>query len=125
LTEVPGRARVFDFEAFGTSTGLAVVCGALSVVVPSLTAGTAALAALGLASWVSLARRRGVLAWNTLEIPTGVALAVLGASMVAYLVPPAPLALYRGLLLSFGLLPLVLVERRRRARVIPAFVGDR
>jgi len=106
---------LFEFEAFGVATGSALVCGALSAVMPLLAAPTATLAALALAGWVSLARRRGSLSWSGLGIRSAIALSVLGAVSVVFLDPPSLLAPLRGLLLAGGLLPLFVTERLRSA----------
>ena len=121
MTGDQGLPRALEFEAFDASAGLAVVCGAISVVLPILTAGAATLTALGLASWVSLARRKGALVRGNLGTPATIALGILGGMAVAFLFPPPPLVPFRGLLLSCGLVPLVLVERRRSPHPIPTF----
>lgn len=110
-----------DSEAFGMASGAAVVCGALSVLFSPLTAAAATLTALGLASWVSLSRRRGSLSRCGLGRASVLALAILGASAAVFIDPPSPIAPTRGLLLAAGLLPLVVAERARSSRRIPVF----
>jgi len=112
---------LFDFEAFGAGLGLAIVCGALSVLVPPLIAPTAALAALALAGWVSLSRRRGQYARRDFGFGPLVALSALGGAALGFLVPPPLLAPFRGLLLALGLVPLFLVERARSGVRFPEF----
>lgn len=112
-----------EFEAFGLASGAALVCGALSILFSPLTAGAAALTALGLASWVSLVRRRGTMSRDGSRRARTLALTILGAAAVTFLIAPAPLAPARGLLLAAGLLPLIVLERRCSARRVPVFLG--
>jgi len=106
MTDGARVAPPFEFEAFGAAVGSAVVCGALSLLVPVLIAPTATLAALALAGWVSLARRRGSLARKGIGRGSTVALSILGIAAVGFLVSPPLLAPFRGLLLASGLVPL-------------------
>jgi hypothetical protein len=112
---------LFEFEAFGVAVGSALVCGALSAVAPLLVAPTATLAALALAGWVSLSRRRGSLSWHGMGYRSAFALGVLGAASVLFLDPPSALAPVRGLVLAGGLLPLFVNERIRPAPRPPGF----
>jgi hypothetical protein len=120
---IEGRAplRLFEFEAFGTAVGSAVVCGALSVLVPTLIAPTATLAALAVAGWLSLARRRGSLSRNSVGLGPIAALCLLGGAAVGFLVSPPALSPFRGLLLAGGLVPLFAVGRARPAFRVPVF----
>ena len=111
------------FAAFGTSVGLAVLLGALSVAVPGLVAVTGTLAALAVAGWATLPRRLGPTPWARRGAVSLVGCALLlGAA--AYLLPPVFLVPYRGLAIALGLVPLWLLERRgrprRSARGVPA-----
>jgi hypothetical protein len=112
---------LLDFEAFGAAVGLALVCGALSVVLPFLISPTATLAALALAGWLSLARRRGSLTWSGLRSGPLAALCVLGGAGVGFLASPAFFAPFRGLLLAGSLVPLFAVERARSVLPGPTF----
>lgn len=120
MTAVP-RIALLEFETFGASVGLAVVCGALSVVFPILLAPTATLAALALAGWLSRARRRSARTGNELARGPVVALGVLGGAAVGFLVSPPVLAPFRGLILAGSLLPLFAVERIRSTPPPPEF----
>ncbi len=113
MTAGRGPPRLFEFEAFGAAVGSAVVCGALSVLVPILVAPTATLAALALAGWLSLARRRGSLSRGNFGPGPAVALCILGGASVGFLASPPFLLPYRGLLLAGGLVPLFAVGRAR------------
>lgn len=119
-----GRAVVdplFEFEAFGVAVGSALVCGAVSAVVPLLVAPTATLAALALAGWVSRVRRRGISSWRGVGLRSAVALGVLGAASVLFLDPPSVVVPLRGLALAGSLLPLFVTERLRSASAPPTF----
>lgn len=110
-TAAGGLAR----EAFGTATGLAVVAGGLSIVVPSFDPLAAALAALALTGWAAVRRRatRGPFPARGVGWAHALALAALATTAVVYLEPPPSLAACRALLLGLGLVPLWTVERRR------------
>jgi len=112
---------VFDFEAFSVGLGLAIVCGAMSVLVPPLVAPTAALAALTLAAWVSLIRRQRPLVRKEFGSGSLVALGVLGGTALGFLDPPSLLVPFRGLLLAGGLVPLFLAERSRSGVRSPVY----
>jgi hypothetical protein len=114
-------APAFEFEAFGTAVALAVVCGALSTVLPLFVAPTATLAALALAGWVSLSRERGTLSRAAIGRPSVIAFGVLIVGAAGFLDPPGPLLPFRGLLLAVGLLPLFVIERLRFPRRSPDF----
>lgn len=110
------------FEAFGTAVGLAVILGSLSAVVADLVPVTGTLAALALAGWATLPRRR-VARSGPLGPATVAALLPLALGAGAYLAPPPSFEAYRGLALALGLLPLWLVERgggRTRRRGVAA-----
>jgi hypothetical protein len=102
------------FDAFGTACGLAVVTGALALLSPRLDALTAALAALAVAGWASLHRRRP---GPRSPRPGRYAapLVLLGASAFVYLDPPPALSIGRALVLGLGLVPLWAAERGRPA----------
>jgi hypothetical protein len=106
-----GNPARFEFETFGAAVGSAVICGALSVLVPTLIAATATLVALALAGWLSLARRRGVLTRQGLGRGPIAAMFILGGAGVGFVAPPSFLLPFRGLLLAGGLLPLFVVGR--------------
>ncbi|MGP8076411.1 MAG: hypothetical protein ACLP8Y_06755 [Thermoplasmata archaeon] len=112
---------IFEFEAFGAAVGSAVVCGALSLVVPLLIAPTATLVCLALAAWVSTSRRRGPLTFSGLGNSSLASLCVLGGSAAGFLTAPSFLAPFRGLLLAGGLVPLFLAERTRSMHPFPVF----
>jgi hypothetical protein len=101
------------YEAFGSACGLAVVSGALAVVVPGFDILTATLVALALAGWASIHRRE-----RRTATPLGPSLrrfaapfAVLAVGVGVYVEPPAPVAVWRALLLGLGVVPLWLIER--------------
>lgn len=121
MIEGRGPHRLFEFEAFGAAVGSAVVCGALSVLVPMLIAPTATLAALALAGWLSLARRRGTLSRGGFGPGPVAALCILGGVSVGFLASPPFLSPYRGLLLAVGLVPLFAVGRARSTFREPVF----
>lgn len=121
MTDGTRVAPLFEFEAFGAAAGSAVVCGALSVVVPWLVTPTATLAALALAGWISLARRRGSLSRRGFGTGPAVALGILGVAAAGFLDSPTLLAPFRGLLLAGGLVPLFVIERTRSAPCSPVF----
>lgn len=121
MTGPAGVGAVFEFEAFGVAVGSALVCGFLSTFVTWLISPTATLAALALAGWVSLSRRKGSLSWRGFDTKTVTAFGVLGGAVVGFLVPPPPLVPIRGLLLAGGLVPLLAVERFRSRSVPPSF----
>ena len=108
-------ARELGREAFGTAVGLAVVVGALSVVLPAFDALTGTLVALAVAGWASGHRRgNGAPRWRPGSIGASrVALAVLGIAVAGFVDPPPPIATYRGLALGLGVVPLWWAERRR------------
>jgi hypothetical protein len=112
---------LLDFEAFGAAVGIAIVCGALSVMVPLLVAPTATLAALAVAGWVSLSRHRGVLTRNGLSKGPIAGLLILGGATVGFLLCPPILVPFRGLVLAGGLVPLFAFERARSAPPAPEF----
>ena len=120
---IEGRVtpRLFEFEAFGAAVGSAVVCGALSVLVPTLMAPTATLAALAVAGWLSLARRRGSLSRNSIGSRPIAALCILGGAAVEFLASPPTLSPFRGLILAGSLVPLFAVGRARPAYREPVF----
>jgi len=118
-----GAGRTIEFEAFGTSVGIAMVCGALSVILPTLSAAVGTLSALAVASWVALVRQGRLPVYRAPGSSSAVALAALGGCGALYLDPPGPLLEYRGLLLAIGLVPLLLVERRRSTPRAPVFVS--
>jgi len=117
----PGTPSAHEFEPFGVAVGAAAVCGILSVFTSWLVAPTASLSALALAGWVSLARRRGTLAWRHLRGASAAAFGVLGGAAVGFLDPPAPLAPFRGLLLAGSLVPFFVVDRLRFGSRLPSF----
>lgn len=113
MTGPAAFGAMVEFEAFGVAVGFALLCGILSTFVTWLVSPTATLAALALAGWVSLSRRRGTLSWRRLDARSTVALGVLGGATVGFLDPPSPLVPVRGLLLAGGLVPLFAIERLR------------
>lgn len=121
MTDTTRVTPLFEFEAFGAAVGLALVCGAFSVIIPLLIAPTATLAALALAGWISLTRRRGSLTRRSLGPVPLAALCVLAGAAAGFLVPPSFLAPFRGLLLAGGLVPLFAVERSRSVLPCPVF----
>jgi len=114
MTFGPLSAGNLGFEAFGTACGLAVVAGALSVVVPTFDVLTATLVALALAGWASLHRREG----RRPGRPTGpvavytASFAVLATAVAVFFEAPGPWAPWRALVLGLGVVPLWAVERR-------------
>ena len=109
----PVRTVPVEFEVFGTSTGVGLVAGALSVVEPFLVALSGTLVALALAGWASMLRRRGV-GWAELARPDRLlAIGLLGGGAIVYGVSLPGLAPFRGLLVAAAVVPLWLAERRR------------
>ena len=108
---VPG----LEFETFGVAVGCALVSGALSLAAPFLDALTGALAALAVAGWLSALRRRRSSSGEWLQLTPLAAISTLGLAAGLFLFAPGAVAPFRGLLLALGLLPLWLVERRRRS----------
>ena len=116
MTE-PRSTRIVpvEFEVFGTSTGVGLVAGALSVVDPFLAALAGTLAALALAGWASMLRRRGAGRAELARPDRLLALGLLGAGAIVYAVPIPGLTGLRGLLVALAVVPLWLAERRRPA----------
>jgi hypothetical protein len=112
---------VLEFEAFSAAVGVALICGGLSVLVPFLIAPTATLAALALAGWVSLLRRRDSRTRRALGTGRVVGLCVLALAGLGFLACPPFLLPFRGLLLAGGLVPLFAFERARSAGAAPVF----
>ena len=108
-------------EAFRLATGASVLSGAFSLLVPALIAASAALAALGFASWVSLASRRRPLFQARTKVRILCSLFAFGLTAVCFVAAPAPVASARGLILALGLVPLLALEHPRRTRQIPTF----
>ncbi|MFI5413940.1 MAG: hypothetical protein ACHQ0I_05085 [Candidatus Lutacidiplasmatales archaeon] len=121
MTDAPRFPPMIEFEAFGAGVGSALVCGALSVLVPLLVTPAATLAALAVAGWVSLARRRGSLRRCDFGSGRVIALSVLGVATAIFLVAPPLFASFRGLVLAGGLLPLFAFERTRSFGPGPEF----
>lgn len=109
----PTRIAPIELEVFGTSVGVGLVAGALSVVVPFLAALAATLAALALAGWASMVRRCGTGRAELARPDRLLALGLLGAGAIVYGFPVRELAAFRGLLLGLAVVPLWLTERRR------------
>lgn len=101
----PGRLGA---DAFGTASGLALVTGALSLLLPSLRFPTATLAALAVAGWASAHRRasRDASAGNRRGAGQIPSLGLLAVAAAAFLDPPPVLQPLRGLLLALALVPL-------------------
>lgn len=116
----PGTS-LLGFEAFGAAVGSALVCGALSVLAPILDAPTGTLAALALAGWVSLARRRGSHVRDRVGRASVATLLGLGGASIVYLTAPGFLAPFRGLILAASLVPLFLLERTHAPHPPPVF----
>lgn len=121
MTGGAGAPPVFEFEAFGAAVGSSLVCGALSVLVPVLIAPTASLAALAVAGWLSLTRRRGSLTKGGVGHASVIAFGILGGAGAGFVASPAFLAPFRGLLLAGGLVPLFVADRIRSLRPTPVF----
>ncbi|MGA8303208.1 MAG: hypothetical protein WA691_01270 [Thermoplasmata archaeon] len=103
-----------DFDPFGVAVGLAVIAGALALLAPYLNALTAALAALAGAGWVAGRageRTRGS-GWLLYGRAAAIGFATLGTG--AFFLLPEPFTSGRGLALALSLVPLWVVERRRR-----------
>ena len=89
------------FEPFGAAVGLALVSGALAILVPYLALLTGTLAALAVAGWAVGRRSREI---GAAPRPRGVAAAtVVGGAAVVYLDPPAVFDPYRSLALALAL----------------------
>lgn len=100
-------------DAFGTASGLALVTGALSLLLPSLRFPTATLAALAVAGWASVRRRPARDGPGRAHLGAGrlSSLGLLAVAAAAFLDPPAALQPLRGLLLALALVPLWWLER--------------
>ena len=109
------RVVPVEFEVFGTSTGVGLVAGALSVVYPFLASLAGTLAALALAGWASMLRRRGVGRAELARPDRLLALGLLGAGAVVYGIPTPGLTGFRGLLVALAVVPLWFAERHRPA----------
>ena len=114
IDEPPPLPGELGREAFGTASGLAVVVGALSVLVPDFDLLTATLVALALAGWASAHRRAAHSRRRSGRAPAGYALAfgMLAAVAVVFAHPPSELGPWRALVLGLGVVPLWSVERR-------------
>lgn len=111
----PGSGRIVpvEFEVFGTSMGVGLIAGALSVMIPFLAALAGTLAALTLAGWASVLRRRGAGRADLVRPDRLLALGLLSAGAIVYGFPIAELTDLRGLLVALAVVPLWWVERRR------------
>jgi len=98
-------------DAFGSATGLAVVCGALAIVVPFLVSVTGTLAAIAVAAW-TIARASADEARSFRHGSTAVAAVGLAVAAVVYLKPPASFGPYRALLLALVTATFWAIERR-------------
>ncbi len=105
-------ASLFAFDAFGTAVGLAVVSGALSLLVPTLGVLVGTLAALALAGWASIRYQNRSFRARAGGRARGAALGAVALTGILYLDPPGALAPVRGLLLGLGLVPLWVAERQ-------------
>ena len=121
MTAVSPIGTCFEFDAFRTAVAATFVFAVLSVLVPTLTAATGALAALAVAGWVSLVQRRGVGSDEGLRRWSILAVISLAAASVVFIHPLAFLTAFRGPVLAAGFLPLVLVERARSSNHGPSF----
>ena len=109
----PVRIVPVEFEVFGTSLGAGLVAGALSVVDPFLVALAGTLAALALAGWASMLRRRGIGRAELARPDRLLALGLLGGGAIVYGLSVPGLTAFRGFLLVLAIVPLWLTERRR------------
>lgn len=107
--------RSLELDTWGMSVGTALISGALSVELPFLVALTGTLAALAVASWAMIQNRAPPAERPTLRAPQAVGFGILALGAGLFLLPPPPLAPFRGLLLAAALLPLWWTEPRRRA----------
>lgn len=111
MSELGPLATDHGREAFGTACGLAVVSGALSVVVPLFDVLTATLVALAVAGWAAVHRRGSSSLGGSVWTYAG-ALSVLGASAAVFVDAPPPTAPWRAFLLGLAVVPLWAVEQR-------------
>lgn len=109
----PLAPPTLDFEAFGTSVGLALISGALSLLIPGLLPLTAALGALAVAGWAAGRRRHPEPRARKVPPPFALVAALVGFALL--LAPPHALEPYRGLGVGLGLLPLWAVTHARRS----------
>lgn len=121
MTARPDGFRRFEFDAFSAAFASAEACGALSVIEPWLVAPTATLAAIALAAWMSLARRRGRFSRTRLRFALALVLFALGAAAAAFLAPPPEVENVRGFILALGLVPLFGLEKAREGPRTPRF----
>ncbi|HTP56137.1 MAG TPA: hypothetical protein VML53_05700 [Thermoplasmata archaeon] len=97
----PGRPTrpPLALDAFGSAAGLAIVCGALAIVVPFLVAVTGTLTAIAVAAW-AIARASGEEARRLRHSSTAAAAVGLAVAAVLYLAPPPHFGPYRALVLA-------------------------
>ncbi|HTP54367.1 MAG TPA: hypothetical protein VML94_05345 [Thermoplasmata archaeon] len=97
------RSPPLGFDPFAASVGLALIVGALAVVLPALAVLTGTLAALALASWAVRRRRLPRLSRGRRTPLRGGSVVLIGAAGVLYLDPPPPFAPFRSLGLALAL----------------------
>jgi len=97
------------FDAFGAACGLAVIAGALSVLVATFDILTVTLVSLALAGWASLHRPGGQnrsapdrgSSWEAHLLP----FVLLAAAAAVFFDPRAPVGPWRALILGLGVVP--------------------
>jgi len=113
MTGGPTFTAEIGREAFGTACGLAVVAGALAVLLPEFDGLVAALVALAFAAWASLHRRGAAssLRGGRPAVTYGLAFLPVVVGVGVFLDPPSTFAPWRGLALGSALLPLWWTDR--------------
>lgn len=111
MTTLNAPSVAEGFDVVGVSVGVALVSGALSLVVPALAALTESLAVLALAGWLLLARAASGSLRRMFAGPSAWALASVGAGMGLFLLGGGVLAPFKGVLGALSLVPLWAVTR--------------
>lgn len=111
MSEAQAPPGALGFETFGTASGLAIISGAIALVVPMFTMLTVVLATLALAGWASLRHRKRRDPVRPAAVGLLLAVGLFAAAVALFLEPPPLVAPARSLLLGLGLVPLWVRER--------------
>jgi len=119
MSGTPMPRSPLGFDAFSASVALGVIAGALSVLWPPLDGLVAALASLAVVGAAMRYGSRSRAGRRRLTARGATVVGIAGLTAIVFLDPPAPLALWRGLLLGLSIVPWWAVERRRPDFVPP------